>query len=254
MARDVFDEVAAEYDNLGVDFFTPMGTALVEAAGVKPGDRLLDVGCGRGAVLLPAAEAVGATGHVTATDRAPAMVELTRRSTAHLPQVTVEVGDAQAPDFPAGSFDVITAGLVIFFLPDAAAALHAYRKLLRPEGKLAFSTFAAQDPRYVAAIRALSALLETPPPRPAAMTSTFQNPDWLRSTVAGAGFPDARITTFTVESRFRDVAHLLAWTGSHAGANVARRVPVEQAVGALTPIFPDGPPSLTTTINLVVAS
>ena len=51
---------------------------------------------------------------------------------ATLPQVAVTAGDAQDPGFPDGSFDMITAGLVLFFLPDPAGALRAYRRLLRP--------------------------------------------------------------------------------------------------------------------------
>jgi ubiquinone/menaquinone biosynthesis C-methylase UbiE len=48
---DVFDRASADYDAVGVDFFTPMGAALVSAASPQPGERVLDVGCGRGAVL-----------------------------------------------------------------------------------------------------------------------------------------------------------------------------------------------------------
>lgn len=102
----------------------------------------------RGAVLIPAADAVGAGGRVTGVDLAPGRVARTAAAAAGRPQVTVLVGDAQAPDFPPGSFDVPTAGLVLFFLPDPAAALAAYRRVLRPGGRLAFSAFAAHDPLY----------------------------------------------------------------------------------------------------------
>ena len=55
----VYDDVADVYDTTGVEFFTPLGRRLVEQAGMREGERVLDIGCGRGAVLLPAAEAVG---------------------------------------------------------------------------------------------------------------------------------------------------------------------------------------------------
>ncbi|MEU8615659.1 methyltransferase domain-containing protein, partial [Actinoplanes sp. NPDC048791] len=94
-----FDAAAASYDSVGVDFFTPMGAELVRRAAIRPGEYVLDVGCGRGAVLLSAAAATGPTGRVVGIDLAPSMVELTAAATAHLPGVTVQVGDAQQPAF-----------------------------------------------------------------------------------------------------------------------------------------------------------
>ncbi len=67
----VFDMVADDYDQSGVSFFQPIADRLAAALDVRPGERAVDVGCGRGAVTLRLAEAVGDTGHVTAVDVAP---------------------------------------------------------------------------------------------------------------------------------------------------------------------------------------
>ncbi|WP_328470360.1 methyltransferase domain-containing protein [Actinoplanes sp. NBC_00393] len=252
--RDVFDEAAADYDQLGVEFFTPMGAALAAAAGITRGDRVLDVGCGRGAVLFPAAEAAGESGRVTGIDRAPAMVSLTSAEAAHLPQVQVLVGDAQAPDFPGESFDVITAGLLLFFLPDPGAALHAYRKLLRPGGTLAFSAFAQFDPRHRAAMQAVARHAVDPPPE-MALAEMFKDAGRLRAAVGEAGFLGTSVEELTVRSEFRDREHFLAWVGSHNGRELVRRVPAERRGDLLAELATvlSEPPELATTIRLINA-
>jgi ubiquinone/menaquinone biosynthesis C-methylase UbiE len=252
----VFDEVAAAYDNVDVDFFTPIGAELVRRARIAPGEAVLDVGCGRGAVLGPAAEATGPGGRVVGIDLAPAMVALTAAAYAGLPNVTVATGDAQAPDFPDASFDVVTAGLVLFFLPDPAAALAAYRRVLRPGGRLAFTSFAAYDPRYPRAMRALARYAGNTPPRPDG--PLFASDASLRDGLTAQGYADPEISMFEVTSRFRDVRHWFEWVGSHGGRQLVRRIPADQRDAALTDaaqilVTPGEPLVLTTSVRVVVA-
>src|SRR5664279_55688 len=130
----VFDAVADVYDQVGVAWFTPIAEALVAAVEPRPGERALDIGCGRGAATRALAEAVGPTGAVTAFDVSPRMVGALRADLAliGLDAVEVAVMDAAAPQLPARSFDVAVASLVVFFLPDPTAALKAWRDLLVP--------------------------------------------------------------------------------------------------------------------------
>ena len=131
---EVFDAVADTYDNVGVEFFRPIAHGLVRELAPRPGERALDVGCGRGAVLFPLAEAVAPGGTVTGIDLAPLMVAATAADVAAAAfdpdHVTVEVrqGDATAPDVAPGSVDLIASSLVLFFLPDPRAALAAWRR------------------------------------------------------------------------------------------------------------------------------
>lgn len=98
----LFDRLAADYDQSGVDFFEPIADGLLAHVPPREGERWLDVGCGRGAVLLPAAAAVGAAGQVVGIDIAASMVERVRDAAAaqRLTNVEVTVADATAP--PAG--------------------------------------------------------------------------------------------------------------------------------------------------------
>ncbi|MFI6316252.1 class I SAM-dependent methyltransferase [Nonomuraea sp. NPDC050556] len=147
----IYEEVAADYDQVGPAFYEANGRELVNLVGLRAGDRVLDAGCGRGACLFPAADLVGPSGEVIGVDLSPAMVALVgAQAQARTPDggqglanVQVVVGDAQAPDFPAGSFDVVVSGFVLRLLPDPLAALRAYAELLRPGGRFGATIYAA---------------------------------------------------------------------------------------------------------------
>lgn len=85
----VFHRVAETYDNVGVPWFRPIAAGLVAELAAQPGERALDIGCGRGAATIPLADAVGPTGTVLGIDLAPRMVELTAADVADRPQVHV---------------------------------------------------------------------------------------------------------------------------------------------------------------------
>jgi O-methyltransferase / aklanonic acid methyltransferase len=137
-----FNDAAASYDQLGVEFFTPLGRRLVEIARPGPGERVLDIGCGRGAALFPAAELVGPSGSVLGIDIAPAMVDQVREQAARQGATNIDarVLDGEAPDLPARSLDLITGSHSVIFLPDPRAALARYAKLLDDNGRIAFTS------------------------------------------------------------------------------------------------------------------
>jgi len=251
----VFDEAAEAYENVGVPFFKPIGAALVAAARVRPGERVLDAGCGTGAVLLPLAEAVGLTGHVTGIDLAPGMVGRASAAATGLPQVSVRAGDAQAPAFAAGSFDLITSGLVLFFLPDPPAALEAYRKLLKPSGRVAVSSFARYDPRYPQAMRVLARFAQDPPPPPR-QHPIFESAGSLRAAVLAAGFATATAAEVAVRSDFRDAAHVYEWIGSHGGRQLVSRIPRSRRAAAIATLATEleHPLEFETSIRIVIGT
>lgn len=209
----VFDRAAPTYDQVGVEFFGPIGRFLVEQTAPAPGERVLDVGCGRGASALPAAEAVGATGSVLATDLAPAMVEGVRRAARDLPWLRAEVGDAEDP--PEGPFDVVQAGLVLFFLPDLDRALEGYRRALVPGGRLGFTWFGRPDDRWRPVFEALQAdIPEERRPRPPGPDGPFSGVAAMHDHLAARGWSDARTRTLQLDVRVRDADHWFEWTWS----------------------------------------
>ncbi|MBO2462647.1 class I SAM-dependent methyltransferase [Actinomadura violacea] len=138
---DAFTRAAGSYDRGGVGFFTPMGRELVRLAAPRPGERVLDVGCGRGAALFPAAEAVGPGGRAVGIDIAATMIEAAREEVRRIGAGNVEllVMDAERPHFPNASFDLVLGGYSILFLPEAPAALARYPRIMAPGGRLAFT-------------------------------------------------------------------------------------------------------------------
>jgi SAM-dependent methyltransferase len=152
-----FDGLATRYDTRPGGFFVPTSAELIELAGLSQGQRVLDVGCGAGACLLGAAPAVAPGGRVTGFDVAPGMAARTASSAAALGlrNVAVLVGDASAPPFAPGSFDVVLASNVMFLLTSPADAARRYLHLLPAGGVFAFSWNVAEDPAWVPVLAAV---------------------------------------------------------------------------------------------------
>jgi ubiquinone/menaquinone biosynthesis C-methylase UbiE len=225
----LFDRVADTYDNVGVAWFGPIGSALVREVGPVPGQRALDIGCGRGAALFPLAAAVGETGQVTGIDLSPGMLAHAAGEVAArgLPNVDLRVMDASAPDLPPASYDVVVASLVIFFLPDPPAGARAWRRLVAPGGRLGISTFADRDAAWKHLDEIFTPYL--PPHLRDARTSGAAGPFATDGGVEGlltdAGFGSVRTAHVEVAATFTDPEHWRAWTWSHGQRAMWEAVP-----------------------------
>jgi ubiquinone/menaquinone biosynthesis C-methylase UbiE len=226
----VFDRAADTYDAVGVPWFGPVAQGLVEELDVRPGERVLDLGCGRGAALLPLARAAGPTGSALGLDLAPRMVELTTRDARDLPQVEVRLGDASAPDVPAEAYDVVSCCLVLFFLPDPAAAVRAWVPALAPGGRVGVTTFGPQDERW----RAVDDLFRPylPPWLSDARTTGAKGPfgsdEGVAALLTGAGLVDVRTAHRTVELVVASPEQWVEFSWSHGQRAMWEHVPEDE--------------------------
>ncbi|WP_315096704.1 methyltransferase domain-containing protein [uncultured Cellulomonas sp.] len=223
----VFDRAADTYDAVGPPWARPIARRLVTELDVRPGERVLDVGCGRGAALAPLADAVGRTGHALGIDLAPRMVQLTARDLADLPQVDVRIGDARAPDLAPGSFDVVAACLVLFFLPDPAAALRAWADLLVPGGRIGVTTLGEKDPGWATVDRLFEPHL--PPALVAARARGLRGPcasdSGMEQLYQDAGLMDVRTVRDQVSVDFHEPEEFVAFSWSHGQRSMWEAVP-----------------------------
>ena len=132
-----WDKACAYYERYWQAQLEPAQRCLLEMAALQPGERVLDVACGTGLVTFRAAEAVGAGGHVLATDISEEMVK-TGRELANqrgLTQVAFERMDAENLKVPDAEFDAALCSLGLMYVPEPVDALTEMKRALKPGGR-----------------------------------------------------------------------------------------------------------------------
>ena len=120
-----------------VDSFAGTGNPFSMGA-LRPGEVVLDVGCGAGFDSLLAARDVGPTGRVIAVDMTEAMLQRTRAGAAALglTQVETHLGYAEGLPVETGSVDVVISNGVLNLTPDKMTAVEEIRRVLKPTGRI----------------------------------------------------------------------------------------------------------------------
>jgi ubiquinone/menaquinone biosynthesis C-methylase UbiE len=194
------NEAATEYDRAFAHVAAHFMPFLLRSAQIKLGMRVLDIATGTGLSAEGALAAVGPTGHVTAADISPAMVEKARERLANAPNVSVSVEDGQALSFADGSFDAVVSNLGLMFFPDPLRGLSEFRRVLRPGGRVAVSVNTVVERSYNHQINVIIA--RHMPSLAEAVTRTFalSEASRLQSLFEAAGFAD--FETHTVRHTF----------------------------------------------------
>jgi SAM-dependent methyltransferase len=169
----------------------PIGEAALAAAAHRPGERVLDIGCGGGWTTRRIGEAVGPTGVAVGLDISAALVAEAALRASHLSQVHFIAGDAAAAQPPQAPFDRLFSRFGVMFFSDPPAAFRHLHGLLTPGAKVDLAVWANPkwNPWMMEMRRVVGAHVELPSAEPLA-PGPFQlaDPDYHGALLVDAGF------------------------------------------------------------------
>lgn len=140
----------------------PVSNEVIDAAGIAPGQRVLDVGCGTGNAALAAARR-GAS--VLGVDPAARLLEVAqKRASDERLELSWQRAEAASLPVPDASYDVLLSVFAVIFAPDAEAAAREMMRVLRPGGRLVLTTWTAEGPLFEAGMVLMQAAMRGAPP------------------------------------------------------------------------------------------
>lgn len=204
-----FSAAASSYDTV-LPYFATFAQHLVQVASPTTSDRVLDVACGRGAVLRELVRQCDFANRPVGVDLAPGMVDRLRSDGV---DADLHVMDVEQLVFDDGSFDLVTCGFGVFFFPDPVAAFAEVRRVLAPGGRFVASVFTAGTGTYGWYGDVVEEL-----GRPSRNASPVSRSDGLADVLRKVGFETIELAA-QVEAAFvfRDPDEFVAWQSSHGG-------------------------------------
>jgi SAM-dependent methyltransferase len=181
-----------------------IGARAVEALAPRPGERLLDVGCGCGDTTIELAERVAPGGDVVGLDLSRPMLDVARgRAAARGSKARFVEGDAQTWAFEPGVFDGLFSRMGVMFFADPKVAFRNLLGALRPGGRLSFACWRGlAENRWMTVPMAAAAgcLPSAPPADPHAPGPfAFADAERVRDILRSAGFAEIAVTPFDTQ-------------------------------------------------------
>ncbi|MAM94328.1 class I SAM-dependent methyltransferase [Parvibaculum sp.] len=183
----------------------PFSGAVLELAAIKPGERLMDIGCGCGATTFEAAEHAGPAGHALGVDISAPMIARARKRAEERAKTSgghaeFMLADAATHDFGANTFDLLVSRFGIMFFADPVAAFSHMKPSLGTSGRIAFVCWRPMKENGWVSVPFFAALPHLPPQEPplpgAPGPFAFADPDRFRSILEDAGYRDIAIEPF----------------------------------------------------------
>ena len=198
----------------------PATELMLDLAGLKPGDRMLDIAAGTGDTSLIAARRVGPTGRVLATDLSPSMLEVAEDEArkAGLTNVETRVMDARTLELESDSFDAVISRMGIMLMPEREKALAEILRALKPGARFAAIVWSTAERNLSSLLPQLigrrHAQLPPPPPGEPGMF-VLGAPGLLARTLSDAGFRDVSVQAVPAPRTFASADEMMRYmTGS----------------------------------------
>src|SRR5438270_5257389 len=203
--------------------FTEATQRMLEAAGLGPGNHILDIAAGTGDQSLLAARRVGPDGSVLATDISAEMLNITERvaKLEGLTTITTRVMDAEQLDLEDNAFDSVICRLGLMLIPNLQQALREVRRVLKPSGKLAALVWSAPEhnPLFALPLAIVSNYARGAPshlPNPLALS----DPTIFEGEFTEAGFSEVSTRALPFQSHYASLDAFLHSTASRLTAGV----------------------------------
>ena len=195
-----FDANVEGYERTIAQTLLPVARRVVEAAALRPGEMVLDVGTGTGTA---ASFALGDGRSVIGIDGSPAMVELARQ---RVPDATFTAMDFSHLDFADGTFDAVIGSHSLLFAEDRVAALREWLRVTKPGGRLSLSVPGPEELTPTQLFREIYDRHDISP------AGRYPTPEAFGRDVVAAGWTDAQTTADpTVTIRFASEELFRAW-------------------------------------------
>ena len=195
---------------------------MLDQAGVKEGSRVIDIAAGDGGQSVAAAQRVGSSGEVLATDIVPEFVKLANgvASTMGLTQLRAEVMDAESLKVPDKHYDAAISRLGLMYLPHLQKGLAEIKRVLRPGGRVAAMVFTTTEktPFFSIPVKMIRERRGLPPPeRGQPGPFSLGDPGVLVQHLAQAGFRDATEQFMDAPLRFASTRECIRWRQEASG-------------------------------------
>jgi SAM-dependent methyltransferase len=166
---------------LSEDQQTPTYEAALERVQPRPGDRVLDIGCGVGAFLRLVSERGAKTFGIDASE---ALVQLARK---RVPEADLRVGDMEALPYDDDTFDLVTGFNSFFFANDIVTALREAGRVAKPGAPVAIQVWGRHERNDLEAMKEIIRPFAPPRPADAPAEPDYSTPGVLEALAAGAG-------------------------------------------------------------------
>jgi ubiquinone/menaquinone biosynthesis C-methylase UbiE len=185
--KDIWNRISWRYLQEIDPKFQPVTDEVVRTAALQPGEQVLDLGCGTGAVTLDAARAVLPGGSVLATDISAQMLLIARMRLGSYANVRFELSRAAEIPAATGSQDVVISSLVLMFAINKEAAAREIARVLRRGGRMVASVWAKSEECEVARFQKTIGKFAPPPPTRGVGPTSLGDPTKLMMLLAKRG-------------------------------------------------------------------